>query len=606
MPTIVGIRFRKACKIYYFDPVETGVKKGDYAIVETARGVEYGEVVLGPREVESTSNPLKPVVRKADEEDAAKVAQNAVREQEAFHICERRIKAHELPMNLVDVEFTYDVNKIIFYFTADGRIDFRDLVKDLAGIFRTRIELHQIGVRDEAKMLGGIGCCGRPLCCATFLGDFEPVSIKMAKNQNLSLNPTKISGICGRLMCCLKYEDYLYSKGGKRQTQKDDAPKLGSIVACTLGEGKVVRVLRQERQAAIQLTPDNIVTVNWDEIVDSNEAKEDKTIVAGPAACPGCPGCEKEHAGVEEKTGTDRSFEKEHAYGNRENGETENGGRERNSRRERRGRNNGEPRTPGEQGEVRSENRGQGENHERRERRKNRNRSNGETVSEVNNNNKRHQEQNNGGKDQSNGEHRSHRDRNNRRTRNQEQQNAPVHNHEATVMFSLPPEELQVKAEQHVAKLEPQPLEMPVREVPAPVEKAAPIFVEKVTTAEKITSEEKTTSVSVEKVISIVTVKPAPEKDKTIIPQMANNIVAVQLDQPAASVPQAASAAETVTIPKDTPEGNLQVQQAMPVYPHHTSVNKERDSRRPHHGGYRNPWGTPERVSPETKKEPKP
>ena len=207
MPTIVGIRFRKACKIYYFDPVETGVVKGDHAIVETARGVEFGEVVLGPRQVESTNNPLKPVLRKASEEDIQKVDQNVVREQEAFHICERRIKAHELPMNLVDVEFTYDVNKIIFYFTADGRIDFRELVKDLAGIFRTRIELHQIGVRDEAKMLGGIGCCGRPLCCATFLGDFEPVSIKMAKNQNLSLNPTKISGICGRLMCCLKYEE---------------------------------------------------------------------------------------------------------------------------------------------------------------------------------------------------------------------------------------------------------------------------------------------------------------------------------------------------------------------------------------------------------------
>ena len=254
MPTIVGIRFRKACKIYYFDPVATGVVKGDHAIVETARGVEFGEVVLGPRQVESTNNPLKPVLRKASEEDIQKVDQNVVREQEAFHICERRIKAHELPMNLVDVEFTYDVNKIIFYFTADGRIDFRELVKDLAGIFRTRIELHQIGVRDEAKMLGGIGCCGRALCCATFLGDFEPVSIKMAKNQNLSLNPTKISGICGRLMCCLKYEEDTYEELNGR------LPNIGDYVTTDDGlKGEVhsVSILRQLVKV--------IVTVNNDE-----------------------------------------------------------------------------------------------------------------------------------------------------------------------------------------------------------------------------------------------------------------------------------------------------------------------------------------------------
>ncbi len=275
MPTIVGIRFRKACKIYYFDPVATGVAKGDYAIVETARGLEYGQVVLGPREVEGTAQPLKPVIRKASTEDEEKVAQNSIREEEAFHICERRIQAHGLLMNLVDVEFTFDVNKIIFYFTADGRIDFRELVKDLAGIFRTRIELHQIGVRDEAKMLGGIGCCGRPLCCATFLGDFEPVSIKMAKNQNLSLNPTKISGICGRLMCCLKYEDYLYSKNTKRQPRsKEEPPKMGSKVSCSLGEGRIVRVDRQDRQASVQLTPDNVVTVSWDEIVVPDDKSE--------------------------------------------------------------------------------------------------------------------------------------------------------------------------------------------------------------------------------------------------------------------------------------------------------------------------------------------
>ena len=217
MPTVVGIRFKKAAKIYYFDPVDSGVEKGDFAIVETARGVEYGEVVIGKREVDESSivAPLKPVMRKATEEDAEKLAENKVREREAFNICLRKIKNHDLPMHLIDVEFTFDVNKIIFYFTADGRIDFRELVKDLASVFRTRIELRQIGVRDEAKMLGGIGFCGRPLCCHTFLGDFAPVSIKMAKEQNLSLNPSKISGICGRLLCCLKYENDVYVENRK-------------------------------------------------------------------------------------------------------------------------------------------------------------------------------------------------------------------------------------------------------------------------------------------------------------------------------------------------------------------------------------------------------
>ena len=257
MPTIVGIRFRKACKIYYFDPVETGVVKGDHAIVETARGVEFGEVVLGPRQVESTNNPLKPVLRKASEEDIQKVDQNVVREQEAFHICERRIKAHELPMNLVDVEFTYDVNKIIFYFTADGRIDFRELVKDLAGIFRTRIELHQIGVRDEAKMLGGLGSCGRPVCCRQFLPDFQPVSIKMAKEQGLSLSPTKISGICGRLMCCLKYEQDGY------EYMRKQMPKVGREAGTPEGlTGTVIEnnVISERTKVKLML-PDGTIDV---------------------------------------------------------------------------------------------------------------------------------------------------------------------------------------------------------------------------------------------------------------------------------------------------------------------------------------------------------
>lgn len=276
MPTVVGIRFKKACKIYYFDPVESGVAKGDHAIVETARGVEYGEVVIGPREVDESSivPPLKPVMRKATAEDDLKLAENKIREKEAFNICLRKIKNHDLPMRLIDVEFTFDVNKIIFYFTADGRIDFRELVKDLASVFRTRIELRQIGVRDEAKMLGGIGSCGRPLCCATFLGDFEPVSIRMAKDQSLSLNPTKISGICGRLMCCLKYENHMYCKGcgNGNKRERVEIPKMGALVVTPLGEGKVVGINRGQHTASVKLAPDNIIQVEWDEIVDASQA----------------------------------------------------------------------------------------------------------------------------------------------------------------------------------------------------------------------------------------------------------------------------------------------------------------------------------------------
>ena len=278
MPTVVGIRFKKACKIYYFDPADSQVQKGDCAIVETARGVEYGEVVIGPRDVDESSivSPLKVVMRKATAEDEQKLVENKIREKEAFNICLRKIKNHGLPMRLIDVEFTFDVNKIIFYFTADGRIDFRELVKDLAAVFRTRIELRQIGVRDEAKMLGGIGSCGRPLCCATFLGDFEPVSIRMAKDQNLSLNPTKISGICGRLMCCLKYENHMYCKGNCNGNRRErvEIPKMGAMVATPLGEGKVVGINRAQHTASVQLAPDNTIQVEWDEIVDASQAND--------------------------------------------------------------------------------------------------------------------------------------------------------------------------------------------------------------------------------------------------------------------------------------------------------------------------------------------
>lgn len=208
MPSVVGVRFKRAGKVYYFDPAQIELQKGDQVIVETARGLEYGEVVSPVREVqaEDVVAPLKAVIRKATPEDTIQLTENKRKETEAFAVGGERIAAHGLQMKLVDVEHTFDGSKIIFYFTADGRVDFRELVKDLASIFRTRIELRQIGVRDEAKMLGGLGTCGRALCCSTFLGDFAPVSIKMAKEQNLSLNPGKISGLCGRLMCCLRYE----------------------------------------------------------------------------------------------------------------------------------------------------------------------------------------------------------------------------------------------------------------------------------------------------------------------------------------------------------------------------------------------------------------
>lgn len=222
MTTVVGVRFKQAGKIYYFDPAGLDLKVQDPVIVETARGIEFGHVMVGCKEVDDTeiTQPLKTVLRKATPEDQKEMQENTEREKRAFDIAFDKIAAHGLEMKLVDVEYTFDRSKIIFYFTADGRVDFRELVKDLAGVFRTRIELRQIGVRDEAKMLGGLGPCGRPLCCATFLGEFEPVSIKMAKEQNLSLNPSKISGICGRLMCCLKYESECYRQqncGGCRQ-----------------------------------------------------------------------------------------------------------------------------------------------------------------------------------------------------------------------------------------------------------------------------------------------------------------------------------------------------------------------------------------------------
>ena len=250
MYNVIGVRFKKAGKIYYFDPGEFGIEKDDYVIVETARGVEYGKVVVPVKTVGENDVvlPLKQVVRVASERDRQQVEDNRQVAQQAFETGTGKIEEHRLDMKLVDVEYTFDRNKVIFYFTAEGRVDFRNLVKDLASIFRTRIELRQIGVRDEAKMLGGIGPCGRMLCCSTFLGDFEPVSIKMAKDQNLSLNPSKISGLCGRLMCCLKYENDEYEQA------KKEMPDVGTRVATPDGDGRVVGMNILERVLKIRLS----------------------------------------------------------------------------------------------------------------------------------------------------------------------------------------------------------------------------------------------------------------------------------------------------------------------------------------------------------------
>jgi cell fate regulator YaaT (PSP1 superfamily) len=268
---VVGVRFKKAGKIYYFDPDKLPVEKDSHVIVETARGIEYGKVVVGRKTVGESDVvlPLKKVIRVADERDANQVEENKKAAKNAFAICQTKIREHKLDMKLVDVEYTFDRNKIIFYFTADGRVDFRELVKDLAAVFRTRIELRQIGVRDEAKMLGGIGPCGRLLCCSTFLGDFEPVSIKMAKDQNLSLNPSKISGLCGRLMCCLKFENDNY------EDSKEELPDVGSHVMTPMGEGRVVSVNILDLTVQVELLDKSrVLEFALDEIVLSEATKD--------------------------------------------------------------------------------------------------------------------------------------------------------------------------------------------------------------------------------------------------------------------------------------------------------------------------------------------
>lgn len=255
MTRVIGVRFRQAGKIYFFSPGKLHIRKGDKVIVETARGVEFGSVVNGPREVrdEEITQPLKSVLRVATEEDKRNEEKNREKEKEAFDICLEKIRKHDLNMKLISAEYTFDNNKVLFYFTADGRVDFRELVKDLAAVFRTRIELRQIGVRDETKIRGGIGICGRPLCCHTYLSDFAPVSIKMAKEQNLSLNPTKISGVCGRLMCCLTNEEETYEALNSR------LPAVGDHVTTRdglKGEVQSVNVLRQQVKVIVTLDDD--------------------------------------------------------------------------------------------------------------------------------------------------------------------------------------------------------------------------------------------------------------------------------------------------------------------------------------------------------------
>lgn len=281
MVTIVGVRFKKAGKIYYFLPGEETLTIDDGVIVETARGVEYGTVVIGPKEVakDSLVMPVKEVMRKATPKDLQQLEKNEEREEKAFAICLEKIAKRKLPMKLINVEYTFDMNKIVFFFTADGRIDFRELVKDLATVFRTRIELRQVGVRDEAKVLNGIGACGRPLCCSNFLGDFSPVSIRMAKDQNLSLNPIKISGVCGRLMCCLNYEDDLYKKGGDLYVKKDrtpsprdvEPPGIGKEVVTDEGIGKVLKVNHHKHTVKVQLEAGRTIDLKWSDVALPDE-----------------------------------------------------------------------------------------------------------------------------------------------------------------------------------------------------------------------------------------------------------------------------------------------------------------------------------------------
>lgn len=300
MQTVVGVRFKRAGKIYYFDPQQLTLATDDGVIVETSWGLEFGHVVIGPRRVpkEEIASPLKPVLRQATPADLRQVGRNKERERRAFEIGKERIGKHKLPMKLINVEYTFDMSKIIFFFTADGRVDFRELVRDLASVFHTRIELRQVGVRDEAKELNGIGPCGRPLCCATFLQEFAAVSIKMAKNQGLSLNPTKVSGACGRLMCCLRYENDSYKKGGdlckdcvcprkKVVHEQVAAPRVGKTVDTPDGRGKVQKVNTNKRTALIQMPDERRMEWGWQELTEVRDEQRSGTEQERPTRARG-------------------------------------------------------------------------------------------------------------------------------------------------------------------------------------------------------------------------------------------------------------------------------------------------------------------------------
>ena len=281
MIKIVGVRFKNAGKIYYFDPVDFEIEKNIDVVVETARGLEYGKIVVGPKEIEEEKliSPLKPIIRIATEEDKAIYRENKEKAKETFEICQQKIKEHGLTMFLIDCEYTFDRNKLIFYFTAEGRIDFRELVKDLASIFKTRIELRQIGVRDEAKSIGGLGTCGRKLCCSSWLGDFQPVSIKMAKDQSLSLNPTKISGICGRLFCCLKYEHDVYVEAIEKM------PVVGSVVKVENQKCKVIEINPLLEQIKIEFNDKTIKTCLAEEVKVLHVPKKCENGCCGGGKC---------------------------------------------------------------------------------------------------------------------------------------------------------------------------------------------------------------------------------------------------------------------------------------------------------------------------------
>ncbi|MGB4378280.1 MAG: stage 0 sporulation family protein [Limnochordia bacterium] len=303
MVKVVGVRFKKAGKVYYFDPGELPIEAGHRVIVETARGMEYGEVVVGIKEVkeEDVVQPLKQVIRIANEADHKHMEENRVKAAKAFDIALEKIAKHGLPMKLIDSEYTFDDSKLIFYFTADGRVDFRELVKDLASVFKTRIELRQIGVRDEAKVIGGIGPCGRTLCCSTFLGDFEPVSIRMAKEQNLSLNPTKISGICGRLMCCLKYEADVYKEA------KEELPYKGAFVLSAYDESDLADLAALDEEPTAVPEPEQEV----DEAASGGDAAQEGVHEEESSAADGKPAkTEKPPRSKRKKSGSKKKWKR--------------------------------------------------------------------------------------------------------------------------------------------------------------------------------------------------------------------------------------------------------------------------------------------------------